>query len=174
VQNGEKLSAWTHQWADRYTEIMKPVKIVVGLVLIAVAGSVVFWLASGPHGRPEVTTSETSIPTGPQAPATQSAAGSYVDYAPTTIANTSGTKILFFHASWCPQCRQLEADIKQRGVPAGVTIIKVDYDRHQELRQQYGVTLQATLVRVDDDGQLVKKFVAYDDPSLAAVKQMLL
>jgi thiol-disulfide isomerase/thioredoxin len=100
--------------------------------------------------------------------------GSYVDYKEGVIAATSGTKLLFFHASWCPQCRALEADIKQKGVPSGVTIIKVDYDTSQKLRQQYGVTLQTTVVRVDDNGNLVKKFVAYDDPSLGAIITNLL
>jgi hypothetical protein len=68
----------------------------------------------------------------------------------------------------------LESDIKQAGAPQGVTIIKVDYDSSQKLRQQYGVALQTTVVRVDDAGSLVKKFVAYDDPSLAAVREALL
>jgi hypothetical protein len=45
----------------------------------------------------------------------------------------------------------------------------VDYDTHTALRQKYGVTLQTTIVRVDDEGKLVKKYVAYQDPSLEAV-----
>jgi thiol-disulfide isomerase/thioredoxin len=100
--------------------------------------------------------------------------GTYTDYHDGIIAETKGTKLLFFYASWCPQCRALEADIKERGVPDGVTIIKVDYDNSQKLRQQYGVTLQTTVVRVDDNGNLVKKFVAYDDPSLPAITKELL
>lgn len=101
-------------------------------------------------------------------------AGAYVDYSNGVIASTSGTKLLFFHAPWCPQCRALEEDIKQKGVPAGVTIIKVDYDSNQGLRQKYGVTLQTTVVKVDNDGKLVEKFVAYNDPSLSAVSARLL
>ncbi|MEO5627998.1 MAG: thioredoxin family protein [Candidatus Saccharimonadales bacterium] len=100
--------------------------------------------------------------------------GSYIDYTSTTIADTPGTKLLFFHAPWCPQCRMLETDIKARGVPDGVTIIKVDYDSSQSLRKKYGVTLQTTIVRVDDQGNLIEKFVAYDNPSLATVKENLL
>jgi hypothetical protein len=68
----------------------------------------------------------------------------------------------------------LDADIKQKGVPEGVAIIKVDYDTSQKLRQKYGVTLQTTIVRVDDNGELVKKYVAYDEPSLSAVAKNLL
>lgn len=101
------------------------------------------------------------------------APGAYIDYSSNIIANTAGTKVLFFHAPWCPQCRTLEADINKQGLPSGVTVIKVDYDTNQALRQKYGVTLQTTLVRVDDQGNLVKKLVAYDNPSIESIKQVL-
>lgn len=97
------------------------------------------------------------------------APGAYVDYSSSVIAETKGTKILFFHAPWCPQCQKLNSDIEKRGVPDDVTIIKVDYDSNQSLRKKYGVTIQTTTVLVDDNGELIKKFVAYDDPSLSAV-----
>lgn len=105
---------------------------------------------------------------------TNTVAGRYVDYSESIIANTTGRKILFFHAPWCPQCRQLEKSITTGVIPENTTIIKVDYDSMQSLRQKYGVTLQTTLVLVDDAGQLVKKFNAYDDPSLNRVVQELL
>lgn len=79
----------------------------------------------------------------------------------------------FFHAPWCPQCRALEASIEATAIPAMVTIIKVDYDTNQSLRQQYGVTLQTTLVRVDDQGKLIKKLVAYDEPNFSSIEQLL-
>lgn len=100
--------------------------------------------------------------------------GTYVDYSSSIITSTAGTKILFFHAPWCPQCRALETSIKSSQIPEGVTIIKVDYDTNQPLRKKYGVTIQTTLVRVDESGNLVKKYVAYDEPTLAAVKTNLL
>lgn len=100
--------------------------------------------------------------------------GAYIDYEDGIVAKTAGTKLLFFHAPWCPQCRDLESDIKQQGVPAGVTIIKVDYDSNQDLRKKYGVTLQTTFVRVNDNGELEKKFTAYDDPVLSSVTKNLL
>jgi thiol-disulfide isomerase/thioredoxin len=110
---------------------------------------------------------------GPQ-PNQSNSSGSYVDYTEDVIAKTSDTKLLFFHAPWCPQCRALEADIKAKGVPEGVTIIKVDYDSNQGLRQKYGVVIQTSLVKVDDQGNLVEKYVAYDTPTLQAVKDNLL
>ncbi len=104
----------------------------------------------------------------------QAAAGQYVTYQDGLIAATAGTKLLFFHASWCPQCRALETSINNSNLPSGLTIMKVDYDTNQALRQKYGVTIQTTLVRVDDDGNLVEKYVAYDSPTFAAVQENLL
>lgn len=105
---------------------------------------------------------------------TQAAPGAYVDYSDTVVATSPGTKLLFFHAPWCPQCRALDEDIRVKGAPDGVTIIKVDYDSNQALRKKYGVTLQTTIVRVDDNGELVKKYVAYDEPSLDSIVKNLL
>lgn len=100
--------------------------------------------------------------------------GTYTEYSDSKVASTKDIKLLFFHASWCPQCRALEASIDTTGVPEGVTIFKVDYDSSQKLRQKYGVTLQTTVVKIDDEGNKVDSFIAYDDPSLEAVKQALL
>lgn len=101
-------------------------------------------------------------------------AGAYVDYSQAAFEATSGTRLVFFHAPWCPQCRALEADIKQDGVPSGVTIFKVDYDTNQALRKKYGVTIQTTVVLVDSNGNLAKRYVAYQSPTLDAVKADLL
>lgn len=95
--------------------------------------------------------------------------GVYIDYNESAIANAEGTVLLFFHAPWCPQCRSIESDILAEGVPAGVTIVKVDFDSNQALRQQYGVTLQTTFVEVDNSGSELQKYVAYEDPHLSAV-----
>lgn len=99
--------------------------------------------------------------------------GRYTDYSAEAVAETEGRKWLFFHAPWCPQCRALEADIFNRGVPEGLTIFKVDFDTSTQLKQQYGVTLQTTVVEIDDEGNEVGKFTAYNDPSLGAVLNAL-
>lgn len=105
---------------------------------------------------------------------TASATGNYIDYSGDIIPNTAGRKVLFFHAPWCPQCRSIEKGINDQGVPAELTIIKVDYDSNQALRREYGVTLQTTFVEVDDSGQLVEKYVAYEEPTFDAVKRNFL
>ena len=106
---------------------------------------------------------------GPAAPAAPEVSpGAYVDHSEAALAAAEGTRVLFFHAPWCPQCRALEADILSSGVPDGITVVKVDYDTNQDLRQQYGVTLQTTVVSLDDAGGATSTFVAYDEPTLDA------
>ena len=95
--------------------------------------------------------------------AAQSAAGSYI-----TLADYEGSKdmyaasdvVLFFNASWCSTCKEarenLEAD--PAAIPAGLTIVKVDYDDSDELKQKYGVTVQHTFVQVDADGNELAKW----------------
>lgn len=106
-----------------------------------------------------------------QAPTAEAVKGSYVGYSEQTFTEASNqTRILFFHAPWCPQCRSLDESIKQQELPDNTVIFKVDYDTNQTLRQKYGVTLQTTLVRVDDKGEKVKSVVAYNNPIYSAVK----
>lgn len=88
-------------------------------------------------------------------------AGSYEAYSADKIARAStGDVVLFFHASWCPSCRGLNSDIESnmKSIPDEVTILKVDYDKETELKKKYGVTTQHTLVQVDKDGNMIKKW----------------
>ncbi len=150
------------------TSRVQPLVIIVGLIIVA--SGTYLWLFKPLSNLDEMRDQSAKNPL-----STNSVSGSqYVTYSDDIVAKTSGTKILFFHAPWCPQCRALEASIKAGTIPTGVTIIKVDYDSHQALRQQYGVTIQTTLVKVDDTGNLIKKYVAYDEPTLSAVSQNLL
>ncbi len=156
----------------------KTLAIVVA-ILLTIGGGVAYLLSSSSEDTPPAQTQQTQD-TSPQNTATPERSttiqqpGAYINYSASAIADTPGTKLLFFHAPWCPQCRDLESDIKSTGVPTGTTIIKVDYDTSQSLRQKYGVTLQTTIVRIDDQGELVSKFVAYDDPSVKSIVENLL
>jgi thiol-disulfide isomerase/thioredoxin len=87
--------------------------------------------------------------------------GSYEVYEASKLAMAeTGKVVLFFKASWCPSCRTLDADIKASlgDIPAGVTILEVDYDKYGELKQKYGVTMQHTLVQVDKNGNQIAKW----------------
>ena len=88
------------------------------------------------------------------------ASENYQSYTPEAVASVDGNIILFFHASWCPSCRGLNSDIEKNieNIPSDVTILKVDYDKETALKQKYGVTTQHTLVQVDNQGNLIKKW----------------
>ncbi|NLP84982.1 thioredoxin [Microbacterium sp. CFH 90308] len=159
--------------------------VVGGVVAAGVAAAVALSLGGGeapviPAATPQSTPPEArSTPSGESTPEPGAAAddepensgaatspGAYVEYGDAELAAAEGTRVLFFHAPWCPQCRALEADILASGVPGGVTVLKVDYDSRQDLRQRYGVTIQTTLVALDDAGDAAAVFVAYDEPTL--------
>ena len=98
--------------------------------------------------------------------------GSYIPYSEGKLALAAkGPVILFFHASWCPTCIGLDKDIKAhlKDIPENVTILDVDYDSSQALKQKYGVTIQHTLVQVDASGTLLKKWQG--SPTLATFLQ---
>ena len=88
-------------------------------------------------------------------------AGSYEAFAPEKVARAeTGDVVLFFHASWCPSCRGLNADIEKNlgMIPSDVSILKVDYDTESEMKRRYGVTYQHTLVQVDVQGNQITKW----------------
>ena len=109
--------------------------------------------------------------TSPRASAPATAGkGVYVDeatYRANPAAYTGGKVVLFFHAPWCPSCRANEKDIQAKvaagSLPAGLTLVKVDYDSSTDLKARYGVTVQDTFVQVDAAGHPVGRPVT--DPA---------
>ena len=96
--------------------------------------------------------------------------GTYEEYAASKISLAAKEDVvLFFHASWCPICRSIEAEINKdpSKIPAGVHILKVNYDQEVALRQKYGVTVQHTFVQVDAQGNSLGKWS--DQTTLAGV-----
>jgi len=108
-------------------------------------------------GSPSASPSDTMVKT----------AGSYKDYSPETVAAefAAGNKVvLFFHATWCPFCKAAnKAFLKNADqIPAGVTILKTDYDSSTELKQKYGVTYQHTFVQIDSNGNEITQWSGGD------------
>lgn len=91
---------------------------------------------------------------------TLTAGGSFETYSAEQVAAAPGDVVIFFHASWCPSCRALSTNIEENvaSIPAGTTILKADFDTETELKKKYGVTTQHTLVQIDKDGTLIKKW----------------
>ncbi|PIT90358.1 MAG: hypothetical protein COU22_02605 [Candidatus Komeilibacteria bacterium CG10_big_fil_rev_8_21_14_0_10_41_13] len=87
--------------------------------------------------------------------------GSYEAYAPEKLAKAdNGNVVLFFHANWCPTCRALNSSLEGSlsEIPSDLTILKTDYDSETALKQKYGVTYQHTLVKIDSQGNMLKKW----------------
>lgn len=87
-----------------------------------------------------------------------------VHYTPYTKAAYDAAKgmkrVLFFHATWCTNCKAADADITGNlgKIPADVVIFKTDYDKEVALKKQYGIVSQHSFVLVDDSGKALKKW----------------
>lgn len=105
------------------------------------------------------------------------AVGAYTDHAsnnlPASILADGNTKVLFFHAAWCPTCRNAEAELMQwyadQGFP--LTVYKINYDNETDLKSRYGVTYQHTFVKVDGQGNLIQKIQGPTDEQLMTLLQ---
>lgn len=108
----------------------------------------------------------------------------YSLYAPQVLMNGQ-TKIIFFHAAWCPACRKADDTLRElynRGddltmsfdelmeVLPQYSTYKVDYDTEKDLRAKYGVTYQHTFVLVDGQGNALK---TVQGPSDDVLKSMI-
>lgn len=98
--------------------------------------------------------------------------GSYGAYSPSVLANGQ-TKVLFFHAPWCPTCKHADAQLTAWYAthPFPLSTYKVDYDSETELKQRYGVTYQHTFVLVDGQGNALKVMEGPTDAQLQALLQ---
>jgi thioredoxin 1 len=72
--------------------------------------------------------------------------------------HAAGDVVLFFNATWCPTCQAAVKSLDADGTPAGLTVVRVDYDDNTELKKKYGVTYQHTFVQVDESGSELTKF----------------
>lgn len=149
--------------------------IIVSFILLVLLGVGILVLnteeADAPVQEQQSTVSETTEPAEELEAPSGDEFGDYVTYSDDAIAEADGQVVLFFHAVWCPQCLQLEQDIKQNGVPEGYTFIEVDFDEYQDVRQQYDVTVQTTLVLLDENGEKIDSYVPYAEPTLEAVQR---
>lgn len=77
----------------------------------------------------------------------------------------NGNVVLFFNASWCPTCQSTVRDLnsKKDQIPSDLAILSLDYDKETSLRQKYGVTMQHTFVKVDKDGNSIKKITGLNN-----------
>ena len=106
------------------------------------------------------------------ADSSEAAAGPYIEWSEAAFAeHVDKQRWLYFHADWCSQCIALNADIKSHvaDIPTDVAIFKVDFVKNDALKQRHGITLQTTIVSVDEQGDKLNTFRAAGSETLAQV-----
>lgn len=102
--------------------------------------------------------------TAPAAAATEARA-TVLDFESETKLNAlaaEGRTVVFFFASWCPNCRATVAELNARWteVDPSLTLVIADYDKERELKSKFGVTYQDTFVLLDAAGDAIKSWNA--------------
>ena len=140
--------------------------LLAGVLASAVAG------CASPSGEAKVSTPTSVSAPDVASPATplesaepedSAAPGSYLtlaDYEADQAAYAGTDVVLFFNAEWCSTCKVARDNIQSdpSGIPSGLTIVVVDFDTANDLRQKYGVTVQHTFVQVDAGGNELAKW----------------
>jgi len=90
---------------------------------------------------------------------TEQGPGRYIKYTENAISNTPGKKIFFFYASWDPDCETTDKNLIASVLPNGVTVFKTNYDTENILKKKYSITNQNTFVQIDDNGDMIKKWI---------------
>jgi thiol-disulfide isomerase/thioredoxin len=119
--------------------------------------------ASSPSAASSTPAPTSASPTASSSSPAAPTRGSYIDYAAYAAdpsMYSAGKVVLFFHAGWCPKCQETDKNLSgdPASLPAGLTVVKADFDSETDLRQKYGVGVQHTFVQVDVDGQQLAKW----------------
>ncbi len=129
-----------------------------------VAGLAVGGCAVAPAAPPQNPVSSIVAASTPASPTTK---GAYLDFGtcdPERLHQLAGTtQVYFFYQADCPKCAAADAALLSKGVPAGLTVFRVDLPSMPELAQKYGVTKPNTFVQVDGTGAKVKSWTGSDD-----------
>jgi len=73
--------------------------------------------------------------------------------------------IVKFHATWCPNCRELEQNFNKVDLDVlGVTLYKVDIEQQRELTQMYSIRALPTILYLKD-GKLISTEMGVKSPS---------
>lgn len=81
---------------------------------------------------------------------------------------------LYFKANWCLNCKLLEEELKERGFPDWVDIYEVDFDEAQDLRKNYLVNNQHTLLLLNKEKKEIWRDISWNyDKVIDTIKKAL-
>ena len=72
--------------------------------------------------------------------------------------SAKGKTVVFFFATWCPNCVLTLTELSQKWseVDPAITLVIADYDTETALKAEYGVTYQDTFVLLDAEAKAAK------------------
>lgn len=76
-----------------------------------------------------------------------------------------GLTLMHFTATWCQPCRMMERDTYSteafKTATRGMTLVKVDIDKHPNIARDYGVNAVPTIVFVERSGREIHRFTGF-------------
>jgi hypothetical protein len=112
-------------------------------------------------GAPLITGSSTASTTRMGGSIASSSPGRFEDYEADKVSAAVDERIvLFFYAGWSEKSREVAMNIATNSdqIPAGILILKVDFDRRLSLRGKYKVIAENTFVEVNHEGREVNQW----------------
>lgn len=70
----------------------------------------------------------------------------------------NGKTVVFFFATWCPNCILTLTELKEKWneISPDITLVIADYDQETALKAEYGVTYQDSFVLLDKNAKSAK------------------
>ena len=85
--------------------------------------------------------------------------GTYAKYSNDLVKNAKGNIVIFVGAKWCITCQNTDKAIinNVNSIPSDLTILNLDFDENKSILRKYEVLIQHTFVKIDNQGNLIKK-----------------
>lgn len=76
--------------------------------------------------------------------------------------------VLYFYAPWCTTCTGFDQELREKHsqLPPNVIVLQIQYDQSLDLRSQYNVSYQHTLILLDEKGQTKEMWIGGDFASV--------
>ena len=133
---------------------MITIMILIGVVFVIIVGAVGVMMTRSSSNSEQASASTESVVS----------AGNYQLYSQVAYEQAlhDGKPVfLFFYAEWCPTCRAQEPDIQSifAELENDVVGFRVDYDTETQLKKDFHVTLQHTMIILDSKGEESERWI---------------